>query len=123
MPHTIPGLKVVILRGGNNTEGREWPTTKYYDTYHYRTSYSDFTRYIYGDATGELGSFANRTYGSVMRQISSWYDDSAFFVRAADPWFRRGGDLTNGNESGVFAFSPGSGSLFTFYSFRVVLAN
>ena len=116
------GFKGGYSESGSNTTGKEWPTTKYYDFYLSRTSYSDFARYIYGDATGELGPFASRKYGTQTRQISSWFDDDALFVSATYPWFGRGGHYANGTGAGVFTFSSAHGSVATYYSFRVVLA-
>jgi len=107
--------------GGSLASGYAWPESRYYDTYAYGTSYSEFTRGILGDATTEMGPFANAKYGTQTRQISSWYADYALFVNTSNPWFARGGNFLNGSESGVFALGADHGSVLERGSFRVVL--
>jgi len=110
--------------GGSLDSGYSWPEEKYYDKYQYGTSYSEYTRRILGDATGELGPFRSITYSANAgaRQISSWYADDANFVCPTNPWFARGGSYLHGSEAGVFAFGHVSGSADSYGSFRVVLA-
>lgn len=48
---------------------------KYLDLYDYRTSKTDYTKYIIGDAT---------------REVKGWNGDSAFFVHSSYPVFLRG---------------------------------
>ena len=47
--------------------------------------------------------------------------DDAHFVWSSNPWFKRGGNHTNGLNAGVFAFENDNGRLTTWLSFRVVL--
>ena len=61
-----------------------------------------------GDATGET---------------AGWYSDHAYFVNSSNPWFRRGGYYSNGDDVGVFSFSRSTGENFSYDSgFRVVLS-
>ena len=100
----------------------DFPTDKrYYDTYANSTVDEKYNRRILGDATGEMGPFADRAYGSPVRQVSSWHDDEAWFVCSDRPWFLRGYHFTFGSGAGVFAFVPDGGSSYTDVSFRVVL--
>ena len=102
------------------TGGYDWPDSKYYDTYTYATVDEQYQRRILGDATGEMGPFAQATYLTQTRQISSWYADEAFFVYSSYPWFLRGGAHYDGSEAGVFDFSYATGHAAG-HSFRVVL--
>ena len=42
------------------------------------------------------------------------------FVHFISPWFRRGEGLTGGKDTGMFAVSQYSGSLFVHAGFRVI---
>ena len=74
-------------------------TAKFIDTYAYGTSYTDQTAYNrarLGDATGEVVLSSGERGG--------WYNDYAYFVGSSNPWFRRGGNSSNGSGAGVFSF-------------------
>ena len=103
------------------TGGYDFPDRKYYDTYVYATAEEQFQRRILGDATGEMGPFANTTYLTQTRQISSWYADEAWFICSSAPWFLRGGFHTSGLDAGVFAFENDYGHTISTVSFRLVL--
>ena len=102
--------------------GQAFPEEKYYDKYAYGSDYVHYERRILGDATGEMGPFANATYGEQKRQSGSWYADEAWFVATTYPWFVRGGGYAVGIGAGVFDFGYAPGFASTKYSFRVVLA-
>ena len=105
------------------TTGISFPSdTRYYDTYAYAENDETYNRRILGDATGEMGPFSTATYGSQTRQISSWYDDEAWFVSSNFPWFGRSGAFTGGIGNGLFAFDNGYGQEKPWGGFRVVLA-
>ena len=53
------------------TNGYDYPDSKYYDVYKYGTDYTNYTRRILGDATGELGPFVEVDY----TYMGSWYSD------------------------------------------------
>ena len=116
------GFKGGYTEGGSNTTGKDFPIPKYYDIYLYNKSDKVFNRYVLGDATGELGPFTSRIYGTQTRPISSWNDDEAFFISVTDPWFKRGGSFALGTGSGVFSFIVGHGLGFESTGFRIVLA-
>ena len=103
------------------TGGYDWPDSKYYDTYTYATVDTQFQGRILGDATGEMGPFANETYLTQIRKSNSWYADQAHFVWTSNPWFARGGDHNSGSETGVFAFGNTNGHVYDNVSFRLVL--
>ena len=108
--------------GGSLTTGYAWPEEKYYDQYAYGTSYSDYTRGQFGDATFEMGPFKSIIYANnLTRQISSWYSDCAHFVDYMIPWFNHGGAYHNGTDSGAFTFGRHAGSIAEFIGFRIVL--
>ena len=88
--------------------GVSFPNSKYYDLYSYGTSYSDYTRRILGDATGE---------------VAGWYGDFAYFVYSVYPWFIRGfGDFDDPAYAGVFTFYIYDGMPLPLLVFRSVLA-
>ena len=103
------------------TGGYEWPVSKYYDTYTYATTDKQYQRRILGDATGEMGPFANAIYLTQTRQISSWYADHTYFIHIGYPWFVRGGLHSYGLDAGIFAFTNEYGRSSDNASFRVVL--
>ena len=105
-----------------SASGHAFPEKKYYDTYAYGTDDEHYNRRILGDATGEMGPFANATYGTQVRQIGSWYQDEAWFVYTTEPWFIRGHEFLGGACVGVFALSRSLGSMNSWAGFRVVLA-
>ena len=100
---------------GTQVSGRAYPAAKYYDTYDYGTSISDYsTRYIAGDATYEVSQGDGQNNG--------WYSDSARFVYTVDPWFYRGGRYNDTSNAGVFSFIDAVGEAVNTFSFRLVLA-
>ncbi len=103
------------------TGGYDFPDSKYYDTYAYATIDRQFQRKILGDATGEMGPFANATYLTQTKQIGSWHSDEAWFANAYGPWFIRGGIHTYGLHAGAFNFNHTFGHVYDIVSFRVVL--
>ncbi len=106
------------------TSGYSWPNSKYYDTYAYHTSESEYTRGLLGDATIEVGPFKRVVYANNVEQfISSWYSNRAHFVTSSYPWFTRGGQYSIGIESGMFAFALYSGSVQPYFGFRVVITS
>ena len=108
--------------GGSLTTGYSWPEEKYYDKYAYGTSYSEYTRGHFGDATFEMGPFNSIIYANNQtRQINSWYANHADFVNNVSPWFDHGGSYRTGTESGVFAFRRSAGYVDEYIGFRVVL--
>ena len=107
------GFNGTLLDGSNYTEGIDFPDSKYYDVYNYHTSYTNHSRRILGDATGEMGPFNSYE--------SSWYNDSADFVYSSNPWFRRGGGFDHYPVAGSFYFLSGNGHNYGGISFRLVL--
>jgi len=105
------------------TDGYIWPDKRYYDTYTYTLNNDQhYERRILGDATGEMGPFGTDKYLTQSRAISSWYADSAYFIRSDYPWFTRGYVYSCGTDSGIFAFINGYGNAADGESFRVVLS-
>jgi len=104
------------------TNGKDFPKSKYYDTYAYAENDETYNRRILGDATGEMGPFSTATYGSQTRQISSWYQDESVFVYRAAPWFIRGYYYAHGTGAGAFGFGGHYGLATDRCGFRVVLS-
>ncbi len=117
------GFKGTLGDGSVNTTGVDLPNKKYYDLYQFSSNVNNtsFNRRILGDATGEMGPFANATYLTQIRQISSWYADLARFINFNNPWFIRGGDHSYALDAGMFAFENDYGRMTTWFGFRVVL--
>jgi len=86
---------------------------KYFDVYNEASEPTTYNYRILGDATGEMGPFAN--------YIGSWYGDSAYFVYSSLPWFYRGGYFRDSAAGGVFHFSRTFGAEGG-YSARLVVA-
>ena len=97
------------------SSGLAQPDSKYYDSYAYGTSSSDYSRGHLGDATKEV--IANS--GSYL----AWNNDYTNFVYSVVSWFSRGGRYTSGDDAGVFYFSPNGGGASPYYSWRVVLSS
>ena len=105
------------------TVGIELPTDeRYYDKYDYSTSYVTYNRGFLGDATKEMGPFQSIRNLTISRNIDSWYNNEAWIVYSAQPWFIRGGDFGFGSSAGMFDFTHAYGTTLTNYSFRIVLA-
>lgn len=96
------------------TNGKNWPDSKYYNTYTYSTSRQQWDRRILGDATGELGPFSTN-------YTSSWYGKYAYFINSETPWFTRGGGNDNNVYGGIFYFANHNGRAISNHTFRVVL--
>ncbi len=110
----------------SNTEGKEWPSSKYYDLYDYKTKETEYQRGILGDATKELGPFYSISYQKTngtgpVRYVSSYNADGANFVHSNNPWFSRGAASSDGTDAGVGAFSSVHGNAGDNISFRVIL--
>ncbi len=82
------------------------PEARYYNSYAYGSSSSDYTRGMLGDGTKETLGF---------------YQDSKYSVKGSDPWFYRGGYNLFTTGAGVFNFYGGTGDSNKNYSFRVSL--
>ncbi len=113
------GFKGNYGEGGSLESGYDWPEEKYYDKYQYGTNFSEYTRRILGDATGEVGPCG--TDSQTGRRLNSWYADRADFVLPVNPWHARSEAYDRGSGAGVFAFGPGQGSAGSGDSFRVIL--
>ena len=113
---------------GSKTNGKEWPSSKYYDLYEYSNSTEQYQRGHLGDGTKEFGPFqtvqyyrsSTSNYGST-RYINSYYADAAYFINSVNPWFARGGTWAAGSESGIMGFIYYSGKDEINNTFRVVL--
>lgn len=49
-------------------------------------------------------------YGHGLSEVSDWYDDSASFVYAGNPWVLRGGGYNTDSSAGTFGFDIYNGS-------------
>jgi len=94
---------------GNLSTGLSFPNdSRYYDKYEYSTLSETYNRRILGDATGEIGPFTSRTYGSIVRDVGSWYEDEGWFVWSRDSWFVRGvTDITMEKDQSIFSHQYG----------------
>ncbi len=93
---------------------------RYFDKYEYNTNI--YSKGKLGDATKEMGPFYSTKHGNENRNVSSWYDEGAWFIGASTPWFVRGGATADGTDTGLFDFTGDSGRANIFISFRIVLA-
>ncbi len=102
--------------------------SRYYDIYPYNTNGNDYTKFILGDATNEMGPFRSIEYiGTTAeakpysRLIGSWYSDGAWPMYSDALWVNRGGISWNGTDAGLFYFSRDSGAAAVYFGFRLVL--
>ncbi len=102
--------------------GSPYPNNKYYDIYSYSDNDFKYQRRILGDATGEMGPFMSIERNVLIRKISSWNDDEAWFISNKYPWITRGDGFAWGSEMGLFAFLAYNGRADHNYTFRIVLA-
>ena len=95
--------------GGFNpgSSGLAQPDSKYYDSYRYGTSSTDYSR-------GQLGNATKETRG--------WYSDKTDFVYSSNVWFGRGGSYSNGSVGGIFRFDYNPGEANANRTWRVVLS-
>ncbi len=102
--------------------GVSWPSSKYYDLYDYNITSQDFKRGHLGDGTKEFGPFYQVYYdsGTTPRTIGSYNGATALFVSGYNPWFIRGGNVTDGTDAGLAAFDNDYGRANVYASFRVV---
>jgi len=104
---------VAGYRDGINGVNQNYPL-KYFDVYHTQSSDTTYQYRILGDATGEMGPFANNT--------GSWYGDSSYFINKSVSWFLRGGSYSGDQLAGIFQFDRYNGTGYSTYSTRLVLA-
>ncbi len=103
------------------TTGYDFPDSKYYDSYQYAITDEAYQMRILGDATGEMGPFADITYLTRYRQIGSWYTDQAFSINLNGNWVMKGGVYSGGTDVGLFALSYVQGHSGSSGGFRIVL--
>ncbi len=101
--------------GNSGFTDSTFPENKYVDIY-ISTVYTQYSKRILGDATGEMGPFYADS-----GVLGSWYDDYAGMVNNNTPWFMRGGDgvADKNNRNGIFTFQNFNGN--NTKSFRIVL--
>ena len=125
-PYSCPKCDGNQATDKENTTGREWPSSKYYDLYDYKTNNQEYQRGILGDATKEFGPFYRFSYQKTggtgpSRYVGSYNANYASFVYSSFPWFLRGGTCNYGSDAGVFAFGIGYGCTGLDGGFRIIL--
>ena len=105
---TVGGTSEITTEYEDFFTNSKW--NKYYDLYT-STLNTEFNNRILGDATGEMGPFANL--------MSSWNNDKVAFIKSSNPWMQRGASAKDGYWTGLYAFNPHFGEGNTF---RIVLA-
>ena len=107
--------------------GKEWPSPQYYDLYGYNISNQYYNRGKLGDGTKEFGPFYSVSYKTEnmettnTRSVSEWNADGTYFVYDGNPWFIRGGHITDGTETGIVSFAYADGNVSSGTTFRIVL--
>ena len=69
--------------------------------------------YGFGDAILETSNRSNTS--------NSWNGDCSNFPYSSNPFFKRGGNYSNGSNAGTFAFNNNNGNTNNNYGFRSVL--
>ncbi len=107
---------------GSKTDGKPWPSNKYYDLYDFFSEGVNYNRGHLGDGTKEFGPFYRVSYnGTNTSPVESYNADLANFVIYRGPWFIRGASYAFGTDAGVSAFSSVNGIAYSNNSFRIVL--
>jgi len=104
-----------MLEDGTIYSGKEWPESKYYDTY---TS-TNLT--LNSAVLSETACNGGICYGQALSETIRWYGDHSEFVYSVYPWFVRGGNYGRLSVAGIFAFGHFNASAYN-YSFRVVIS-
>ena len=105
------------------TNGINLPDVKYFDVYNYVEKISNFSNRILGDATSELGPFAENGVmlaNNQIRQISSW-NSSSYNVYYGDQFFARGFAFQWGTDAGILTYGATHGESREQASYRIVL--
>ena len=101
------------VSSASNWSTTTYPLSKYYDSYTYNTSDTEYTRGRLGDATVEMApSSSSKT---------TWYSEYAYFPISSKSWFERGGSCYNATFAGAFYFYNDDGAAIGSYSFRASL--
>lgn len=102
--------------GSSGFTDSSFPEKKYIDLYS-TTVYSQYSKRILGDATGEMGPFYPNS-----GVFSSWYTDNGYLPDQSSPWLLRGGKgyRDNNSYSGIFSFEIFNGAAGN-YAFRITL--
>jgi hypothetical protein len=104
------------------TTGLDFPSdARYYDCYPYFEKSYKYDIRILGDATGEMGPFAQTNYNGNIREVGSWYGDEALLIWLGSPWVLRSGGVADGTGYGIFTFLSRSGQAYDYATFRIVL--
>ncbi len=104
----------------SNTGFTVAPDAKYYDSYAYGTSESDFTRGLPGDATIELDpGYSLSFYNS---EMIKWNGDYARFVDDYNTWLLRGAQASGRTDAGVWTMYSFAGVAWNDISSRAVLS-
>ena len=107
------GFTGLVGSAGDQYTGVDFPDSKYYDVY---KASSGTTINPLTACNGGI------CYGHGLSEVSSWYGDSAYFVNANIPWFKRGINYNGGSYAGAFNFENGWGYAFSAVGFRSVLS-
>ena len=105
------GFTGLVSSSGDSYTGVDFPDGKYYDIY---KAASGTSINILTACDGGI------CYGHGLSEVKGWYNDSAYFVVASEPWLRRGGYYGFNANAGAFGFSYGGGS--SGYGFRSVIS-
>ena len=108
------GFTGLVGGNGNSYPGVDFPDSKYYDVY---KAYSGISINALTACDGGI------CYGHGLSEVKEWYGDDAYFVRASDPWFRRGGSFVDGlTSAGAFHFYSNGGDALDTCGFRSVVS-
>ncbi len=95
------------------------PDTKYYNSYLNGSSFLDYSRGLYGDATIELNPGGDSTSNNYV--MENWNNDYALFSYSEYAWIARGGLSSYGDKAGIWVFRREYGNAHPIYTSRIVL--
>ena len=107
------GFTGLVGLAGTSYTGTAFPDSKYYDVY---KATSGTTISALTACNGGV------CYGHGLSETNIWYNDSTYFVKADDPWLKRGGQFSSDSRAGVFYRSYDAGHSIADCGFRSVLS-
>ena len=108
------GFTGLLGSSGTSYTATAFPDSKYYDVYKASS----------GTTINALTACNDGVcYGHGLSETNKWHNDSAAFVSAEYPWFRRGGFYLNGSYAGAFNRGYGEGNANDSVGFRSVMVN
>jgi prepilin-type N-terminal cleavage/methylation domain-containing protein len=108
------GFTGKIGESGTSYTGVSFPDSKYYDVYKASSGTT---------MTPNQACNSGICYGHAINpEVENWYSDFKYFISSSKPWFGRGGNYYNDENSGIISSGDSGGDAYDYGSFRLVLS-